>query len=191
MRGTPVGGAEPAHVDPAGRRRQDEVANQLRFFERRPDGEDAAHRLRDEVDGPVDPPQHRGEEVVEALDARIGRVRAEARPAEQHLLSRVPNPIGDRLPEITLAARARKKEHALGLPRHLDHCAKNIIPFPTDGLAIRTTVDRSIEPAAGQDVERRHFRNQSCCRSLLPHQQRHAGKLPRGYLPTASPWMGW
>src|SRR2546422_11320939 len=56
-------------------------------FERGADGEDAAHRLCDEIDGPVDQLQHRLEEIVQALDARIRGIRAEAWPAEQHFLS--------------------------------------------------------------------------------------------------------
>src|SRR5262249_22525142 len=59
---TPGGGAEAAHVDRARRRRENEAPNESGCFERGADGEDAAHRLRDEIDGAVNQPQHGLEE---------------------------------------------------------------------------------------------------------------------------------
>src|SRR5262249_61211180 len=86
-------------------------AQSWRQLERKPRGDDAAHRLGYEIDRFIEAPSDQADQIIHALDQRI--VRWMAKPGQAEML---PGPISrqpraDRLPEIRRAARAGQEEH--------------------------------------------------------------------------------
>lgn len=107
--GPPVGRAEAADVHTARGRDEHETPDAIGARERREDGDDAAHRLRDEIHPGVHLLERETDEVVETADVVTGRLMAETRPREPHGLD-AGKLVDERRPERRVAAGAGKEE---------------------------------------------------------------------------------
>ena len=73
-----------------------------------PYGKETAHRLRHDIDPPVDVALDQPVEVTGGRHVIARRIAAEPWPIEQHRLARMRHPLGNRLPEAALTAGARQ-----------------------------------------------------------------------------------
>ncbi len=97
---TPLGCAKPCHVYAPGGRDQHQGCDSFRPLQRQACGEDSPHRLRDDVACSWGQPLNKpAEQVVQRLDAGIGREAAEAWVAEDVNLTKVGQPFSHRPPE--------------------------------------------------------------------------------------------
>jgi hypothetical protein len=95
-----------------------EAAHARRLAQHRGQRQVAAHRLRGEVGRPVSDRQiNHGEQVFPAVDRRVGRLVAEARPAEVNLVPSCRQALADRAPEVRVCADAGQEHHPVR--RHL------------------------------------------------------------------------
>jgi hypothetical protein len=109
-RPTPVFGSEASHIQAARRGRQNQLSDSSWEIERRPECQDAPHRLSNESDRAIRVLDYEPVDVVQTAHLRA---RNTAWPRKQHALCRMLQTVSQRLPERGVAACSWQKQQPL------------------------------------------------------------------------------